>query len=305
MKIEKILFPTDFSPSSEQALDHALFLAKEFNAELHMLHAVVLHEDDPNDPKLHFSEFSELLKRLSAVASSELARLAAHPASDGITIVQTELRGYSAPAVILDHASDIDADLIVMGTHGRRGAGRFFLGSVAEKVVRHAPCPVLTLRERKEHHPLEAIHNVLVPVDFSGHSRYGLEAARELAALCKARLQIVHVVELRKLPTFYEPFSAIEITEDRKKRSKESLAKLAAKVAGPTVEEELHVLVEVDAAKALLDFATEHGSGLIVIPSHGLSGMERVLLGSTAERVIRFAGCPVLTVKPPADPEED
>lgn len=298
MNIQKVLYPTDFSECSEQALDHALFLARELGAELHMLHAVVLHADDPHDPKVHFSEFSDLLQRLSDVASSELARLAEHPRGDGLTIHQIEKRGYSAASVILEHAEEIEADIIVMGTHGRRGPGHFFLGSVAEHVVRYATCPVLTLRQQKQPRALEAIRNILVPVDFSDHSKEGLETAKELALLCHAKLQLVHVIEVRKLPPFYGPLDVEDVIENRKRSSAASLQKLADREIGTTVATDLHVLQGPTAAHTITDFAAENDSDLIVIPTHGLTGIERILLGSVAERVIRLAKCPVFTVKP-------
>jgi nucleotide-binding universal stress UspA family protein len=298
MKVQKILYPTDFSECSEQALDHALFLARELGAELHMLHAVVLHGDDPHDPQVHFSEFSDLLQRLSAVAASELSRLAEHPRGEGLTIHQVEKRGYSAASVILEHAEEIEADVIVMGTHGRRGPGHFFLGSVAEHVVRYSTCPVLTLRQQKQPRALEAIRHILVPVDFSDYSKEGIETAKELALLCHAELQLVHVIEVRKLPPFYAPLDIAEVIENRKRTSAATLQELADKDVGAAVEVELHVLEGPTAAHAITDFAGAHASDLIVIPSHGLTGIERILLGSVAERVIRLAKCPVFTVKP-------
>ena len=297
MLIDKVLYPTDFSRCSEQALDHGLFLAREFDAELHMLHALVLHEEDPNDPRQHFPEAAELLRRLSDVARSELARLAAHPRGEGVTIFESEKRGFSAGSVILEHAQEIGADLIVMGTHGRRGPSRFFLGSVAEGVVRHAHCPVLTLREQKEPRGLDAIHSVLAPVDFSEHSKAGIQAGKELAARCGARLEVLHVVELPPVPTLYGQYAVVQATERLKRHSEDALSKLVEETPGPTVEYGVH-LAEGTPAHEIAAYAKKNESGLIVIPTHGLTGIEHMLIGSTAERVIRQAGCPVFTVKP-------
>ena len=82
------------------------------------------------------------------------------------SLVEAKVRGYSAGEVILRYTDEHDIDLVVMGTHGRRGPARLFLGSVAEEVVRHAPCPVLTLREEKAPQAIEAVEKILVPVDF-------------------------------------------------------------------------------------------------------------------------------------------
>ena len=297
MKVETILYPTDFSRCSKQALDHALFLATEFDADLHMLHAVVLHGDDPGDPERRFPGLAEIEERLSGLARSELTQLAAEPRKEGLTIYEKEERGFSAPEVILDYAQGCDADLIVMGTHGRRGPGRFLMGSVAERVVRSAACPVLTLREQKEYRSPGAIRSVLVPVDFSDHSTAGIQTAREFAARCDARVDLVHVVELAAHPTFYPTTALVRAADSLKGQAAEALTDLANDTAGPAVEVDTWVL-EGRAADSLLAFSKEKKSDLIVIPTHGLGGVEHMLVGSTTTRVLRRAGCPVLTLKP-------
>lgn len=148
MDVQRILFPTDFSDCAKQALNHALFLAEDFAAELHMLHAVVLHQEDPANPDLRFTSDVELLDRLSQVAQSRLAELAdGSPAH--VKVRQIERRGFSASVVILEYAEEVEADLIVMGTHGHRGLSRIFLGSVADGVIRSATVPVTLVRHHE------------------------------------------------------------------------------------------------------------------------------------------------------------
>ena len=143
MKVQKILFQTDFSETASAALSRALFLAESLEAELHMLHAVVLHEFDSAKEGRGFPGSDDILRQLFEIADSNMARLLKQHGREMLTIRQERRRGISAPAVILEYADEIDADLIVMGTHGRRGPARVFLGSVAETVTRHATCPVL------------------------------------------------------------------------------------------------------------------------------------------------------------------
>jgi len=296
MDVQRILFPTDFSDCAEQALNHALFLAEDFGAELHMLHAVVLHQEDPANPDLRFTSDLELLDRLSQVAQSRLAELAGRSPAH-VKVRQIERRGLSASVVILEYADEVEADLIVMGTHGHRGAARFFLGSVAEQVVRHAPCPVLTLRAVEEPRSLEAVESILVPVDFSDHSHEAVAQAADLARRWKASIELVHVLEIPPLPAFYGPVPDVGSARRLLEISNEELATLGASLIPEGVDWSATTL-EGAAATEITRRARESGADLVVIPSHGRSGLDRLLMGSTTERVLRMAECPVLTLRP-------
>ena len=150
IRLQKILFPTDFSPCADRAFDLALLLAQHFGAELHMFHAVVLHEDDPHNPAHHFPDPEAIHHRLERLADSEMARLLERQGATEARIRQVKSRGISAAPSILEYADECDADLIVMGTEGRRGPSHLLLGSVAEEVVGHARCPVLTVRSERQ-----------------------------------------------------------------------------------------------------------------------------------------------------------
>jgi nucleotide-binding universal stress UspA family protein len=298
LSIRRILFPTDFSRCAGQAMDHALFLADDFAAELHMLHAVVFAELVPEVAEQGFASAQELLDRFDEIGRSQLGRLAAEAASPSVDVRQVQRRGYSASAVILDYAREIHADLIVLGTHGRRGATRLLLGSVAEGVLRHAPCPVLTLREQRESRPLSAPPSLLVPVDFSHHSGPALATAVELAGRYRAKLQLLHVLELPPLPTFYGPLPDPATTERMHELALAELRSLALETVGAAGPAWEATVLEGRAADTIVRFAGEHASGMIVLPTHGRSGLDRLLLGSTSERVLRMADCPVLTLRP-------
>lgn len=299
LKIQRILYPTDFSPTAREALSHALFLAEQFEAELHMLHAVILHEGDPADPDRKFPEPSDILNHLFQIADSEMAKLIEKNRSKTFAIREAKVKGYSAGEVILDYSGENDIDLIVMGTHGRRGPARVFLGSVAEEVVRHAQCPVLTLRQQKELREIETISKILVPVDFSEHCKLALSHAREIAALYGGRLQLLHAIEEPIYPYFYAPAGAFSVArelEELHQKSDQAMDQILAESPGPEVEVEKFVVTG-RAATEVARFASEHGSDMIVIATHGLTGLERLLLGSTAEQIVRLAHCPVFTVK--------
>ena len=295
MKIKRILYPTDFSETARQALTHALFLAEQYDAELHLLHAVVLHEFDPNDPEHRFPEPKELLKRMFEIADSEITELLGNQEERPLKIHEAKRKGFAAGEVILDYAAEVDADLIVMGTHGRRGAARLLLGSVAAEVVRRAKCPVLTLGHREEPQEIEAFERILVPVDFSDHSQAAIRYAEELANRYHAGLQLLHVVEVPTYPYFYVPPEE-EYIDSRKDRAAQALNELASELLETSVSCSTHVR-NGRSASEIVKFGEESGSDLLVITTHGLSGMDRLLMGSTAEEVLSRASIPVLTVK--------
>ena len=294
IRLRRILFPTDFSASAERALDMALLLAQEFAAELHMLHAVVLHEDDPHDPAHHFPDTAVIHERLEKLADSAMSDLLDRGRETEIRIQRVKSRGIAAAPTILDYAGEWDADLIVMGTQGRRGASHLFLGSVAEEVVSHASCPVLTVRGGETAEALGSLDRILVPVDFSEHSRSSLRAAAELARRCGAELQALHVVEEVIHPSYFD--QTIDVSRELVLRATAALDELVEEVVGE-VRVERRVVRGQRAVPEIVSFAEEKGSDLIVTSTHGLGGLEQFLFGSTAKRVVQLSPVPVLVLK--------
>ena len=209
-----------------------------------------------------------------------------------------QTRGIAVAPAIVEYAEAEEIDLIVLGTHGRRGLRRFLLGSVAEEVVRTAGCPVVTVPHEDARHT-DSIERIVVPFDFSADSVWALETAKELAATYGSRLDVVHAI----MP----PMAAGGVADsplpsgvwvDIEKKIREDLVQRVESTAGPEVPIETHVL-EGRAAGRITKFAEEMGADLIVIGSHGLSGLRRFLLGSVSERVVRSAHCPVLVTRQP------
>lgn len=295
--LKKILLPTDFSRCADQAMTHAWRLAKKYGAELHMLHAIVLHEDDPHNVAHHFPDIDEIHGRIKKSASAQMdSNIDAH--SGEVKVVKAQERGIAPATVIMDYAKKQDIDLIVMGTHGRRGFEHFLLGSVAEEVVRMASCPVLTIREQEQPQKPEAIERILVPVDFSDPSKQALRYALELANTYQVKLQLLHVVEETIHPAFYVTgkSSIFEFIPDIKDKSRESLEQMVKEIGGDDIEADFFV-VEGRAARDITNFAKKNDIDFIVISTHGLTGIEHLLVGSVAEKVVRMASCPVFTVK--------
>lgn len=294
IRIDQILLPTDLSPASRRAMSYALFLAEQCEAAVHLYHAVVLHADDPAAAEQLVPLRQRLEEAMLDVSRSRLAEWIPEERRGRLEVEEVRERGFSAPAMILEYAEREDVDLVVMGTHGRRGPGRLLLGSVAEGVVRHAGCPVLVVPAVEEPRALEAFDRILVPVDLSEHSKLAVAHGKELAALYDASLEIVHVIHVTTYPVFYGPAQALR-TEGVKERCLEAIDDLVDTAPGPEVGYDKHVLQGRPAA-AIVEFARQKEIDLLVIPTHGMSGLERSLMGSVTERVVRQAECPVLTV---------
>jgi len=158
IQVKKILFPTDFSRQANRALSHSLRLAKKYQAELHMLHALVLWDDDPHNPAYHFPDKEELQTRLKEAAATQMTADLEKSGVEDLVIKQVYERGMTPAETIVRYAGDNDIDLIVIGTHRRRGI-RHLIGSVVEEVVRTASCSVLTIRQEKEEAPAYALYS--------------------------------------------------------------------------------------------------------------------------------------------------
>lgn len=294
LQIKNILFPTDYSACAEHAFTHAAFLADWHEARLHILNVVEAEDGEEvllSGLPLSEEEIAEQLHMTGEDGKRDTASGDARP-----EIVQEQVQAASVPEVLLRYVEEHDIDLIVMGTHGRRGVRRLFLGSVAEEVVRRSSSPVLTVCKReKERKPRYAVRRLLVPVDFSDFTRPALAYAKELAQTYGARIDLLHVVEGEMLGNAYGfdlgAFSAARMKE----RAEEMLPELIREELG---FEDVRATVEIGyPATTIADYAEEHEIDLIVIPTHGRSGLDRLVMGSVAEKVVRMAPCPVFTIK--------
>jgi nucleotide-binding universal stress UspA family protein len=283
LTVRRILFPTDGSACSERAFAHAVGMALRHGAELHVLHVrLPAHDRDAFDVGLEPE--AVLRARARTLAGAD------------VPVVRAE-ECAAVPALgILEYAQVHAADLIVMGTHGRTGMERLLLGSVAEEIVRLADCPVLTVRPDADRAPGD-VHRVLAPVDFSPASWLAVAYAEHLAALYGAHLDLLHVVEtlpsygLVDIPAaFPPPSSEVEAA------TRTALLDLAREAGGPAVEVAPHVVAG-HPTIGVLETAKALQPDLIVLPTHGRSGVKRVVLGSVAEQIVRRAACPVLVVR--------
>lgn len=301
LKLNNILLARDFSSASNHALRHAVDLARRTGAALHLLYAQVLHEDPfgPSAPDRSGSPEDRIRHRLRRdVDDTSLAKK--YPE---LTLHERVERDIAAAPAILDYAAGRDVDLIVMGTHGRRGVRRFFLGSVAEEVVRRADQPVLTVHQGKEDvravTPPPPVERILVPVDFSYHAREALLHACAVAELYEAELDLLHVIEENLHPAFYVGGvqSIYDVEPDIEDKVRERLHAFYAEADAPSKPEMTVYATPGRAAREIPRFAAEHDADLIVMSTHGLTGFEHFMMGSVAEKVVRHADVPVFTVK--------
>ena len=297
LTLRRILFPTDFSEGAARAFPQAATLAERHDAELHILNVTGPHSETETTLPVSFDTLTEWL----GPAASENG-----PDLNALTVIQNQVDGDAAPEGITAYVGEQDIDLVVMSTHGRRGVQRMLLGSVTEEVVRKAACPVLTVRTGAEESPAQAVRRILVPVDFSDASQTAVRHANELAQTYGAQVDLLHVVEQVVYPSAYGVDPVYLPPQEVIARVETNLGEMARTDLG---NESVQISATVGYAPlTILDYIEENDIDLVVIATHGRTGLDRMLLGSVAERVIRHSSAPVFVVKPdqksllPVDP---
>jgi nucleotide-binding universal stress UspA family protein len=298
LEIRQILVPCDFSDSSRQALDRAATLARWYDAEITLLHVVPLWPT--------MSEFPPYVNPISLETTThdQLARELkgfAEPVVQAWVDVHYLVRNGDPTDTILTVADEIGSDLVVMGTHGRRGFDRWAVGSVTEKVLRRSACPVLAIRLGADV-PIPAgvapFKRIVCGLDFSKVSREALDYALALAEEADAQLTLVHVVEWQHAT---DALLAPEAGGPNYQEYVERIARQEIDKAVPAAARDwcrLEKLVVAGKAHAeILRIAEERKAQLIVLGIHGASALNVMLFGSTARHVVRDAPCPVLTVR--------
>jgi nucleotide-binding universal stress UspA family protein len=281
-----MLIAADFSEQSRRAFRVACSLAGETKSRLFVLH--VVEKIDAIDHAVSPSPAREGAWVYDDDVKEQLSEFYAPTHSVDVKYLVKE--GGKAE-VILRTAREVGADMIALGTHGRTGLGRLLAGSVAEAVLRRARCPVLALSSwvYPESEPMGV---VLHPTDFSERSEASLRVARTLARDLGARLILLHVmpVEVVVYGTIPVPLDVPAV--------RDSLESLAKTVDGPDLKYPVVTrLAQGNFATEILRVAGEVGCGMIVLGTHGRSGLGRLLMGSVAEAVLRGSKCSVLTVK--------
>jgi nucleotide-binding universal stress UspA family protein len=298
VKIGRILCPVDFSDFSRRALDYAVVLARWYGARLTVLH--VHHSPFPASTQLAPLAPAEPVVVTPIDLAQVRSRIAAFTPAEAQALVPVEPKaaeGDPAHEILAEAAS---ADVIVMGTHGRSGFERLMLGSVTEKVLRKATCSLLTI-PLSAPPPVRAVpvlfRRIVAAVDFSDVSMSALRHAASLAAEVDAHLTVMHVIEApERLELWIDRENATsyvrEWTEGAERRLRNAVS--------DGVREYAHVVQRVETGRAyreILRVADEQQADLIVMGAHGHGVVDAMFVGSTAQHVVRAAGCPVLMVR--------
>jgi nucleotide-binding universal stress UspA family protein len=302
IEIKRLLCPIDFSEYSGHALDYAAAMAGWYGATVTALHVYTEWPAVGMIPSFGPDAMPPVqLKAADREAVLQHMRTFVAPHARG-TAIDVQLA--EAPDVyreILAQAESLPADLVVVGTHGRSGFEHLLLGSITEKVVRKAQCPVLVVPRRDVVGPEHAVHvkQILCPVDFSSGSLAALTYALSLAEEADAHLTLVYVEEMPPELAEHPALGSIDIDRIRAEAHADWLRRLRGLVPDG-VKEFCTVdttISEGRASRAILKLAAERKADLIVMGVQGRGAIDMALFGSNTHEVIRGAACPVLTIR--------
>jgi nucleotide-binding universal stress UspA family protein len=286
---DRILFPTDGGDGAEAAFDHVLDLAADHGATVHVLNVA----DTTHDSVTRVGrDVVDVLER----EGEEVVEAAADRAADrDVETVTAVLQGGVAETVVT-YADEREMDVIAMPTRGRTGLDRLLLGSTTERIVRRSTVPVLSLRPDDEpaRYPYR---NVLVPTDGSDLAGEALDRAVGLASRSGATLHLLSVVDTGGVGA-----DAPSGTDAPVSAAEETVAEAAAVAEAAGVETVEHAEVGSSAARGIQSYLADSDVDLVIMGTRGRTGVERYLLGSVAERTVRAAPVPVVTV-PDGDSE--
>lgn len=287
----KILVPVDFSSFSSYATDFAAFLAQEYKADITLYHVVVMFETEVEEEE-HIKNIEDIVKHKILSSNSLLDEKKREIDVNNFEIHSIVERGVNAANSILEYINTHNYDLVIIGTHGRSGIKNWIYGSVTEKVVRLAKVPVITLHNMPRSHQIK---NILVPIDFSDNSKSGIKSARRIAKRFNSQINYIHIIEQQLHPSFHVIGieSILTLNPDLKDISLRKLKDFCFKED----ETASYYVIEGTPHRDIADYAKEINCDLIVMSTHGYTGLDHILIGSTAERVIRIAPCPVFITK--------
>lgn len=301
IEIDRILCPVDFSELSAPALERAVSLGNWFDARIEVLHVIpLLPFPMPGDMgPAYYPDPLAVAATEREQAAKSIGDLAAPFRDAGVPIETKVLKG-EPWRVILEEAEALPADLLVIGTHGRSGFERLLLGSVTEKVLRRARCPVLTVGHASPSQltgPL--FRRILCAADLTQASEQTLDVALSLGIDNDAQVTLLHVIDTPPGDTWAGlHLAAPEVGPSRHEfvaRARAELRKAVPVAARSCCE--VTERVETGAPwSEILRVASEVDADLIVMGAHTRGAVERVFLGSTASNVVRRAACPVLLI---------
>ncbi|MBK8254720.1 MAG: universal stress protein [Polyangiaceae bacterium] len=290
-----VLAVTDFSDAADAALRQASGVARMFSAKLSVLHVVPdfvrANPLFPQGSERDIQGEVELEKKALDELAVRVKEVTGRPQSD----VELAIRIGAVEVAVVRFAEEADVDLIVVGATGRTGLARLFLGSTAERVVRYSHCSVLVARSSAP------TSRVLGATDLSKGAHIAVERAKAEAELRGAKLDLIHVMDFSSLgwSAAGGPLGGFSVSipqekmDEMRKLASETLSALGGPGSTPHV-------VDGSPKRAIVSTAESIGADLIVVGTHGRTGLARMALGSVAEGVVQGASCSVLVVRPDA-----
>jgi nucleotide-binding universal stress UspA family protein len=271
---ERVLLPTDGSRPAEAAARHGVVIATAFDASLHVVGVV---------PDRGRGE--RLAEARARDAVSTIEELVEQESDLSCRAVVEHGRPYET---ILSYAAENDVDLVVMGTHGRRGLSRTLLGSVTERVIRLSDDPVVAVPPGAIGREKDGYEKLLVPTDGSPAATAAVDHGLSVAERLGATVRVLCVLDGEtSLPPLGDPI---------RDEANEAVEAVAERASGRDVTLTTHVQPGTP-HEVINDFVVAHGIDLVTMGTHGRSGVRRRLLGSVTERVLRTSDVPVLTVR--------
>jgi nucleotide-binding universal stress UspA family protein len=303
VSITRILCAVDFSDFSLDALRHGVVLAKWYSAQLEVLHVYPVSHPLPVDGAWSVPVFVPVD---ADNLREEVRRFCAPVVAGFEQRVDVVVRPGDPAAEIAHEAQRFRAELLILGTHGRSGFERLFLGSVTEKVLRRVRVPVLTIPPPVREAGSPLYKTILCPVEFSDPSIRALEYALSLAKEADARLILLHVIEEGFSTAAAEGLAHLSVSAYSEHLEQQAIARLKT-----AVPDEARVwsrpderVVRGSASHEILKVAAAENVDIIVMGVQGRRALERFVFGSTTHRVIREAGCPVLTLHSDSAPPD-
>ena len=290
---ERILVPLDGSKLAQQALPYAHAVAAAKLAEVEL---VAVIEPIEEFAKPHMGEYAEYFRNKALVELADSAAML----GEGINVSSQVLEGDAAEAIITE-ADRQRETLIVMATHGRSGIGRWRLGSVTDKVIRHAEHPTLVIRARDDPDAAPpTLREVILPLDGSATAEAAIPHAVEMAKVLGVGISLVRAVSpMSHADAFdeYVPDGYERIAERAREDAEDYLEATATRIQEQGVTNVRTDAMVGNAGSMIIDAAHGSGEALIVMTTHGRSGVGRWVLGSVTDRVVRHSDSPVLVVR--------
>jgi nucleotide-binding universal stress UspA family protein len=308
-----LLVPLDGSSLSEHALSFASAIARRSGAQLHLAYVHVPYTAEPIfveglpviDQALHSLRREHERAYLERLSARLVAEAAIAATASVLEPLGTGTLAESIADTISRHAAAIDADLIVVSTHGRGGMTRFWLGSVADALIHMSPVPLLLIPPpdgAPDFRHFAPFHQILIPLDGTVLAEHILEHVLALGAVMPATYTLLRVVKPVTLfraapfttPTDLDP----DATMQHQMEAQRYLQAIATRLQPDMLDIRTQVMVAQQPAAAILEYARDNAADLIALATHGRGGAVRLLLGSVADKIVRGASTPVLLYRP-------